>query len=84
VYFSTASTLSSTNYSLFNFHNVKNSGMDYFGVKVTENNSTTQILFKLERLSNNIQVGTVYNPKNGMKFTLGNYREIITSDSTNF
>jgi hypothetical protein len=43
----TTSTLSSTNYSLFNFYNVKNSGTDYPGVEVTANNSTTQILFKL-------------------------------------
>jgi hypothetical protein len=55
---SSTSTDSSKTYSLFNFYNVKNSGTNHPGVKVTPYDSVSQTLFEIDRSTNNIQVGT--------------------------
>jgi hypothetical protein len=55
---SSTSTPSSTNYSLFNLYNVKNSGINYPGVNITAYNSLSETLFDKNRKTNDIQVGT--------------------------
>jgi hypothetical protein len=58
---STTSTPSPTNYSLFNFFNVKNSGTNYPGVMVIDSNNTNKPLFRLDRSTNDVRVGTFDN-----------------------
>jgi hypothetical protein len=57
---STTSTPSPTNYSLFNFFNVKNSGTNYPGVRVVDSNNNLS-LFRLDRSTNDVRVGAFDN-----------------------
>jgi hypothetical protein len=54
---SSTSTLSSTKYSLFNFYNVENSGNTFPEVTVNAHDGP-KTLFKIDRNTNDIQVGT--------------------------
>jgi hypothetical protein len=59
---SNTSTTSPTNYSLFNFFNVKNSGTNYPGVTVIDSNNTNKSLFFLDRSTNDVRLGVFNNP----------------------